>query len=57
MVPDREAGDLYTIRYQEADALTLALLKREDRRKGELIDQLKDRISSIEGVLASMGKS
>ncbi|MDD2114157.1 tail fiber domain-containing protein [Pseudomonas asiatica] len=53
VVPAREAGDLYTIRYQEADALTLALLKREDRRKGELIDQLKDRISSIEAALDS----
>ena len=57
VVPAREAGDLYTIRYQEADALTLALLKREDRRKGELIDQLKDRISLIENALASMGAS
>jgi len=48
VVPAREAGDLYTIRYQEADALTLALLKREDLKKNEAIKQLEDRISSIE---------
>lgn len=54
--PAVEAGDLYTIRYQEADALSLAWLKRENSRKDAAMQILETRISKIEDVLMGLNK-
>lgn len=48
IAPAREAGDLFTVRYQEADALSIAWLRRDSARKQRTLDELGDRISALE---------
>lgn len=52
VVPAIEAGELYTVRYQEADALSLALLKRENAKKDLALADLSQRLSIIEAMLS-----
>lgn len=48
VVPAIEAGELYTVRYQEADALSIAWLRRDAKRKDHAIEILSERIAALE---------